>query len=353
MDEQRALELAEDFAAALKVLQDRADRSLDRALRRSLDGLLDELARAYRRFVEASTPQELGPPGRRTGAAVIEVASDKFASILKAAGQFMTPEELAEWREAFAIDLGSAAQLGEELGAELEALAATGAGRSDVQMANLGAIRAAAATASAYIEAENSRFRARIAEITANGVARGWNSRRLVKEIKQALEFASDPRGITQRMGPGRRARLIARSELANAYGAAQVKRAREQGFEYVRWIATADERVCRVCASRHGLIYRLDKIVPTAHPNCRCTTAPVSAAAMDLPPADRAEVLNDAFWIKRREEVLKEYAKANNVEIDKARQQLNTARRTPTPSEVHQSGSLNALLPSYMPGSS
>lgn len=347
----RAVELADDYAAALTAIQRNAERTLDRAMQRSLLAILDELARAYRRFLEASTPAELGDlGGRRTGAAVIEIASERFQAVLAAAKGFMSPGEMAEWREAFALDLQAAVSLGEELGDKLVGLAQSGAQRAEASGISIAAVRIAAQTASAYIEAENARFRSRIAEITAQGVANGWNSRRLVKQVREALKGATDPRGITARMGPARRAMLIARSELANAYVAAQVKTATDQGFEYVRWIATADERVCPVCASRHGLIYRADKIVMPGHPNCRCAATPVLGESLSLDDSDRSEVLNDAYWTESQEQVLREYAKANSLDLDKARERLNRARNTPTPSEAHRTGSLNPLRPAYSP---
>lgn len=353
MDDARAVELADDYAAALTAIQRNAERTLDRAMQRSLNAILEELARAYRRFIEASTPAELGEQGgRRTGAAVIEVASERFQAVLAAAKGFMSPTEMAEWREQFALDLQAAVSLGEELGDKLVGLAQAGAQRAEASGISIAAVRIAAQTASAYIEAENARFRSRIAEITAQGVANGWNSRKLVKQIKEALQGASDPKGITARMGEARRARLIARSELANAYVAAQVKTATDQGFEYVRWIATADERVCPVCASRHGLIYRADKITPTAHPACRCSLAGVMAEVIEMDPEDRAEVLNDTYWANSQEQVLREYAAANNLDLDRARERLNRARNTPTPSEAHRTGSLNPLRPAYSPRS-
>lgn len=44
-----------------------------------------------------------------------------------------------------------------------------------------------------------------------------------------------------------------------------------DQGIEYVQWHAELDDRTCKVCRERNGKYYRIDKIPPKAHYNCRC----------------------------------------------------------------------------------
>ena len=86
------------------------------------------------------------------------------------------------------------------------------------------------------------------------------------------------------------RAYTIARTETAFAYnqGAYEgTKQAIEQGLAPVtmkkKWCTALDERVCEICGALDGVTVEMDdefplpgntkiKIVPPAHPNCRCT---------------------------------------------------------------------------------
>jgi hypothetical protein len=70
-------------------------------------------------------------------------------------------------------------------------------------------------------------------------------------------------------MGLERRAELIARSELSNAYVEAQRRYAQAGGYRYVRVIAVGDERTCLTCGGRSGRIFRADEITAPFHPRC------------------------------------------------------------------------------------
>lgn len=45
----------------------------------------------------------------------------------------------------------------------------------------------------------------------------------------------------------------------------------RDEGEDYVMWVAETDERVCSVCRKRDGIIYKIDDVPKDPHPNCRC----------------------------------------------------------------------------------
>ena len=47
-------------------------------------------------------------------------------------------------------------------------------------------------------------------------------------------------------------------------------------GVEKVKWIATVDNRTCKVCRERNGKIYQLSKVPSKTHYNCRCYLEPV-----------------------------------------------------------------------------
>jgi len=48
-------------------------------------------------------------------------------------------------------------------------------------------------------------------------------------------------------------------------------------GIKRVQWFTQVDERRCPDCAARHGKIYKIDKVPPKPHRNCRCYVIPVN----------------------------------------------------------------------------
>ena len=57
---------------------------------------------------------------------------------------------------------------------------------------------------------------------------------------------------------------------------AARAKAFGDAGVGQVRWITQHDERVCKICRPRDGVIYPLDA-VPPKHHNCRCYLIPLA----------------------------------------------------------------------------
>jgi SPP1 gp7 family putative phage head morphogenesis protein len=50
----------------------------------------------------------------------------------------------------------------------------------------------------------------------------------------------------------------------------------KDNGVEKVQWIAADDEKTCKVCGSRDGKIYDINKVPPKPHYGCRCRLAVV-----------------------------------------------------------------------------
>jgi hypothetical protein len=132
-----------------------------------------------------------------------------------------------------------------------------------------------------------------------------------------------------------RRAELIARSELANAYVNAQKAAAGRNGYKYGRFISTRSENVCRYCAGRHGHIYLLSEMTGTLHPRCRCSISPVSDLAVEEADPDlRRELLREDFWEEDRKKVWQKFADANNWPFEKASKVLEEHLKKPSASE-------------------
>lgn len=96
---------------------------------------------------------------------------------------------------------------------------------------------------------------------TATQLATGVDSRKLARTLKARLPHINDAfRG---------RAETIARTETHIAAGEARERTYRRVGAGFVRYVATADDRVCEFCAPRMGALYYAGSVKTPIHPNC------------------------------------------------------------------------------------
>ena len=78
-----------------------------------------------------------------------------------------------------------------------------------------------------------------------------------------------------------RRADVIATTEITRAYAEGNVAAWRASGvISKMRYNASADERVCKICGPRHGMVVGIDEtfdgLMPPVHTACRCWLTPV-----------------------------------------------------------------------------
>ena len=122
------------------------------------------------------------------------------------------------------------------------------------------------------------------------GMRRGWDSRRIGREIHKALDM---PRFAAER---------IARTETQRVANAIQDRVYRDNAdiLKGVRYMATLDLRTCPVCGPDDGRLFAVNGPRPRLprHPNCRCAYAPVTKSwrelgidVDELPPATRASM--------------------------------------------------------------
>ena len=330
------LRSVDSYAAILDELEGRMLANTTAMLRTALDRVLGDLKRHYAAYLAAVGPEALDPEGnpiRAPGAYSSGEATAKYQTILRDAQQFLPPEEIAAWQRRFTTDLVEALSVGGEAAAALQTIV-TGAA-AQYAGANPLAVRAATQAATAFMEGEAARFRDRIAQIVSEGVARGWGSKRLERQIVEALEGTTDPLGKTARVGLRQRAEVIARSELANAYVKGAIDHNLKEGFAYIRWVAATDERACRWCLSRHGQIYPADQVVIPAHPQCRCTPVPLPASEVEEEdPVIRDTLLSGDFWRAAQERGVKALAKTEGISEERARGLLQRALTAPTAGE-------------------
>jgi SPP1 gp7 family putative phage head morphogenesis protein len=332
----RIISGVDSYAAILDELEGRMVENTTAMLRTALDRVLGDLKRHYSAYLNAVGPEALDPEGnpiRAPGAYSSGEATAKYQAILRDAQQFLPPEEIAAWQRRFSTDLVEALSVGGEAAAALQTIV-TGA-TATYAGANPLAVRAATQAATAFMQGETARFRDQIAQIVSEGVARGWGSRRLERQILGALEGTTDSTGKTARMGLRQRAEVIARSELANAYVKGAIDHNLKEGYAFIRWVAATDERACRWCLSRHGQIFPADQVVIPAHPQCRCTPVPVPAnEVLEEDPVIRDTLLDGEFWREAQSEGVRALAKAEGISEEKARGLLQRALTMPTASE-------------------
>jgi len=332
----RIISSVDSYAAILDELEGRMVANTTAMLRTALDRVLGDLKRHYAAYLNAVGPEALDPEGnaiRAPGAYSSAEATAKYRAILRDAQQFLPPEEIAAWQRRFTTDLVEALAVGGEAAAALQTIV-TGAS-TKFAGANPLAIRAATQAATAFMEGEAARFRDQIAQIVSEGVARGYGSKKLERQIVEALEGTTDTLGKTARMGLRQRAEVIARSELANAYVKGAIDHNLKEGFAFIRWVAATDERACRWCLSRHGQIFPADQVVIPAHPQCRCTPVPIPAdEVLEPDPVIRDTLLDSEFWREEHAAGVKALAKAEGISEERAQSLLQRALNLPTASE-------------------
>ena len=130
--------------------------------------------------------------------------------------------------------------------------------------------RFVSATMISRLRGLTEEMRADLLDMIREGMINGLNPREVAVEVVRQL-------GISVR-----RASAIARTEMMRAHNSALIAQYRAAGIEgveiLVEWLTAGDDRVCPVCESYGGKIFRIDDIdgkLP-AHPNCRCVPVPV-----------------------------------------------------------------------------
>jgi len=108
---------------------------------------------------------------------------------------------------------------------------------------------------------------------TATQLATGLDSRALARTLKARLPNINE--------AFRNRAETVARTETHIAAGEARERTFRRVGAGFVRYITTADDRVCEWCAPRMGCLYWAGSIKTPIHPNCRCALSPITLESL------------------------------------------------------------------------
>jgi SPP1 gp7 family putative phage head morphogenesis protein len=120
-------------------------------------------------------------------------------------------------------------------------------------------------------------FASRASAIVEQGLIQQWGARRVGDVIRRQLETTKF------------NAERLARTEVLSALNDAAQQRYEENGIDGVLLIPIADDRTCRLCVARAGLVYTVGKIRVPLHPFCRCMVVPQSSKWRELGLIDEA----------------------------------------------------------------
>ena len=270
----------ERWAKKLDRIEDKLVDVTKKSLERSLNGLMGDLKKSYVRYKDSNGD---------SGAKAARVQAQRLGEVIAVSEEFFTDDEMRTWEKRVEKFLYEA----DDLGQELETVVQEAESSSRIRQGVREQIVAAAASATTWLDYENENTRKIIVSSVTEGVARGWGPKKLAKEI------------VRRTGGAIQKAELVARTEMSTAYLEGQRRMAKRLGADYVRWVATEDERTCPYCASRSGLIFSLSEVVMPAHPLCRCSMVPVPN---ELVEKEDAELLDEKSWGEHREQVAAEY---------------------------------------------
>jgi len=125
-----------------------------------------------------------------------------------------------------------------------------------------------------------------ISRILTQGMLEGTNPHILAKEIVASINgTGTGDLGLFDKLGrfipAKRRAEILARTEIIRAHHLGTIQEYRNWGIAGLtvkaEFMTAGDNRVCPVCASLQGNVYKLDEaegLIPV-HPQCRCIMLP------------------------------------------------------------------------------
>jgi len=146
-----------------------------------------------------------------------------------------------------------------------------------------------------------------MSRILADGLAHGRHPRAIARELNKVVS------------GLGRnRANTIARTEIIHSYAEGTLDTFELAGMEEVtimaEWLTAGDDRVCDICASLEGKVYKVEEargMLPR-HPNCRCAWIPYD------PMFDKH---GKPGGTTRKQEIQPEASTPRDVQLEKQRQ--------------------------------
>ncbi|RCK68274.1 phage head morphogenesis protein [Desertihabitans brevis] len=269
----RTLQALRELRIELDSTVDAATRDLAANWSRAWDELADEFAAVIDALIAAGAdgdwPTRRQVTRARRVAAALQHASDAISDLTQAAGVTVT--------EALPMLTGAAEEWVETI-ARTQLPAGVTVSWDRVDRAALDAIvrRSTEQITSRLLPLSDEAAGAMRSSLI-RGVAVGDNPRTAARRMLQRVEGDFN--------GGRRRAETIARTEMLDAHreSARQARMANSDLLAGWTWQATLDARTCPACISRHGTEHPAGTPGPEGHPQCRCTSLPVTKSWRDL----------------------------------------------------------------------
>ena len=248
------LRLIEKLNSVLDKSETRIADRINRALAVAFTQLEDELRRKYPDY------QEMGGL----------VAYQRKLLLLDQLKELLNPTAGRDFKRDFEELLRVADSTGIDMGRRLLEISGEDFVRSTATIP-LDALRYAAEEQTRYLARYGDEFASRASAAVEQGLIQGWGVSRLSSVLRGQLEITK------------RRADIIARTASLSASNAAAENCFRDNGAEWVQWMATIDSRVCRYCSARNGNMYELGSTRPPIHFQDRCFIVPVKRKFFEL----------------------------------------------------------------------
>jgi len=148
-----------------------------------------------------------------------------------------------------------------------------------------------------------------------NFSSRIWADRdKLTRELETTLAQAfvrGEPldrtaKKLAERMGVSqRRAATLVNTESAHIAAEATMRSYQQTGVEQYRFEAGLDLKTCPLCGAMDGKVFLVSERivgvnVEPLHPNCRCTTVPITEFELDTPRAARDPVTGKTMYVDK-----------------------------------------------------
>lgn len=274
--------------ADLKVVRE-YEKLLDRLGKEAIADLDAALNISYRAMESQLLDrlQVLQPGGDILGAQRAAVLVNDLAAVM----QLVSPENSSDYERALERVLSEAGVEGDRLAAELlQAVRPESATRPFAGIP-LDVVAQQSRESVRRLRNHSEEFRQRASAAISQSLIQGWGATRTAGILRREL-------GITKG-----KAEAIARTEIMSAFNRGAMNRYTSAGIEFVQWVVTPSESLCRVCAARNMRVYRIKDAIVPAHPRCRCIVLPFDMAWQGLGLAD------DEFARDYRQQIMAELA--------------------------------------------
>lgn len=169
------------------------------------------------------------------------------------------------------------------------------AGLNAGAFANAQAILSATSPVKALFDEIGPNAAVKAREVFAEGIAEGWNPRKMGRVLTNRIENLSK-----------RRAVLIARTESIRAYRTANkdVYKRNSDVLRGWRWTAAKTPATCAMCLALDGEIFPVEKPL-SSHPACRCSMVPLPRTDFGGPQPTSGEAYFEKLSDKEQDRIL------------------------------------------------